>query len=445
MRCLAPFGLLLVIAVCAISSIPLWPHALSSPGIDLFRFWAIGAVHKAYPGQLGSPYLAPDEYAAALKQLLAVTEQTVLARIANVSLPFDLTATPLLYYMHALAPADYLTFLTRYRLVQIASAWIAVSIIGMTRSGHWIFPLIFAALLCLAYDPLLLDVNVGNTNALQLLAMTCVTVLLTKLRHLHRFSQVGIVLMLAVILLFKPTLTLSALLLIWVVFGKMTPVGRVTWAFGVALSTVLLALLPCLYFGTWGVWLDWYRELTSNALRISYPMSAGNFSTTSYLAKELNVTILLAAAAIGGGLLCTIGLLLPRSVWFPTLSADANGGHRLYLAVSFGLIVTLALSPLVWQHYLVLLLFPVVYLLFERSSSRSVVILASLSLLLCLGFGRRIFSLHLGIPLEWVELSNILAWVPAWFALLLSVRAMTFCEELGRPLTLIKEDGGIKN
>ena len=48
MRCLAPFGLLLVIAACAISSIPLWPHALSSPGIDLFRFWAIGAVHKAY-------------------------------------------------------------------------------------------------------------------------------------------------------------------------------------------------------------------------------------------------------------------------------------------------------------------------------------------------------------------------------------------------------------
>lgn len=411
-------ALVLLLALCGGASWSLWPHAWGAPAVDLFRYWAIGAVHQAFPGQLGSPYGAVDAYSQALMAMLGAGSQRELLKTAEVALPFDLTASPLHYYLYALAPPDYLQFLRAYRWVQVAGAAGAVMLLATVASGRRGFPVLFAGLLCFAHDGLLLDVNVGNTNALQLLLLALVTLVSPRLAAAPAVASGAVGAVLALLVLFKPTLALAVGLLALANLAGLDRPRRNAGFAGALASGLLLVLLSSLYFGGFAVWFDWLRELTSSSARMAYPLSSGNVSLVSYLYARTACPIPL--------LMLLLAALLLASLWLARHIGPPGVGVRdilkaPLLASSTGILMTLALSPLVWEHYLVLLLLPTVLLMFARESSRTTVCLASVALFLGLGIGRRLFLWNFGLSVEAVALCLVLAWVPAWLALLCAV------------------------
>ena len=412
------------LALCMLASISLWPRAFSTPGIDLFRYWAIPVAHRTDNLGLSSPYAAVADYTRALHSHLVERADPALSRAAEAALPFDLTATPLLYYLHGLAPANYWRYLHGYRVTQIAGFWAAMALIAGLCSGRWGWACVFACLATAASDPLLLDVNVGNTNAHQALLLSCVVAMVARRAPMTVVAHGAVALILVALVLYKPTVALGATLLACVHLLRMSPAGRAIWTMAAAAAGGLLVLLPCVFFGSESVWSDWFAELTSVGNRISYPLSAGNVSTVSYLAERTQMSVRMVIIAMGCLLLISlIACGATRKLSSPLLIETAMS-QPVCIATGLGLVMMIALSPLVWNHYLILLMPPVAYLLFHADVPRPAAWLALLGLLLCTGIGRRLFQLPAGLPASWVPLSSMLAWLPVWLALLLNSRSV---------------------
>ena len=412
------------LALCMMASLSLWPQALSTPGVDLFRYWAIPVAHRADNVHLGSPYTAVAQYTQALHKQLAERADLALSRAAAEALPFDLTATPLLYYLHGLAPMNYWAYLYGYRITQIVGLWAAIALLAGLCSGRWAWACLFAALATAASDPLLLDVNVGNTNAHQVLLLACVAAMAARRGAMTITMHGAVALMLVGLTLYKPTVALGAILLAWVHLQRMTHLGRAVWTLAAAACGALFAVLPCIFFGSDRVWSDWFAELTSAADRISYPLSAGNISTVSYLAERMHTSVPTAIIGLGSLLLTSVIVCGTTRTRSPPARLESVMNPTVYIATGLGLVMMLALSPLVWNHYLVLLLLPIVYLLCHEDVPRPAAWLGLFGLLLCTGIGRRLFQLPIGLPATWVPISLMLAWLPAWLALLLSGRSI---------------------
>jgi hypothetical protein len=303
----------------------------------------------------------------------------------------------------------------------MASAASAVAVLAAVLSGRLGVSLLFAGLVCFAHDSLLLDVNVGNTNALQLLLLTLGAVLSMRLREAGIPGIVAMAAALMLLLLFKPTLALAVGLLGNTNLVDHSRTRQICASAGALVTAVLLVGLSSLYFDSLSVWFDWLHELTSGAARMAYPLSAGNVSLVTYLSGRTGCPIPQLAAALACGLLASLWLAQRMGRPNSGMGSVQRDSMRPLMASSIGILLTLALSPLVWQHYLVLLLLPTVFLMFAPGSSRTTVLLASLALLLGLGIGRRLFQWNVGLAPEAVALSSVLAWVPAWMALLCAV------------------------
>lgn len=407
-----------------LASLPLWPRAFSTPGIDLFRYWAIPLVHRTDNVNLGSPYTAVAEYTRALHTHLAKRADPALSRAAHAALPFDLTATPLLYYLQGLAPANYWRYLQGYRITQIAGFCAAVALIAGLCSGRWGLACVFACLATAASDPLLLDVNVGNTNAHQALLLSCVVAIAARRGPMTVAAHGAVALMLVALVLYKPTVALGAALLACAHLQPMSPSGRATWLLAATASVGPFVLLPCIFFGTGTVWADWLAELTSAGNRISYPLSAGNVSTVSYLAERMDTPVTTVIVTMGCLLLTSLIACVATRLPSSARRIEPAMNQTVHIATGLGLVAMVAMSPLVWNHYLILLLPPIAYLLFHDDVPRPAAWSALLGLIFSIGIGRRLFQMQTGLPATWVPLSSMLAWLPVWLALLLNTRAV---------------------
>lgn len=415
MRLTPSYFALALLLLSVPGALSLWPHALRAPGIDSFRYWAIPLAHATDPAKLGSPYRQVDSYTQALARRAALDSTGTLARLSAIALPFDLTASPLLYYLHALAPADYARFRFLLCRLQIAALWLLLAYVAFSCGAHLCVALLFATLTTLGCDPLILDVNVGNTNALQIFVLLAAVVLQARSRSEQLIPQLPLALLLTGSALLKPTLLLPALLLAILHWLGLQRGGRLRWAAALGGTGLALLLLPAVYFGGLGVWGDWLAELTSSDTRLTYPLAAGNLSTTAWLADHLDwpvSAISLAGACLLGAVLA--GLLLRRR----DLSGRRLSDMRPYLLTGLGIVATLALSPLVWSHYLVLLLLPITWLIFNPVSPALGRWLGVVSLLFAIGGVRRLYLLDIGLPAAVVPLFSMVSWLPTGIGLM---------------------------
>ncbi len=335
------------------------------PGIDFYQFWGV-PVAKAVSAMRVTPYVDPSAYAQVLNGMSDASESQKLHDANIKRRTLEPMGTPLLYATFALFPGDYDRAQTLFAFLQYLATGVAVFILARLRgAARW--PAVWIALLVeLTFVPFLHDVRVGNVNSLQLLFIA--VLLHVAVRRLYSGNTLidGVFIgTLSVFVIFKPNtpwIALAFALHYWAVHGH-----RRFWT-GAGLAAVLgIAALGigAWYFGdvrAWAQWLEFARGMDGSALPLT--LAQGNLSFGMILAQHsrwlgpmgfgLLIGMALAAAlhlAMSGGRKSELQLRTMRALF-----SDP------WLAVTLGIVFTLATSPLVWPHYLMLTLVPIFWL-----------------------------------------------------------------------------------
>lgn len=363
-----------------------WSDNLRVPGIDFYHYWGVAKAQQLSPVRLASPYVQADAYAAVLNQHAASVNAPRLEAANAYRQSLDLTGTPLLYTFFATLPRNYGLALASYQGLQVVMFIAGIVLIGALKGQMRGF-LSLALALVATYAPFSVELGVGNLNALQLLLVVLATLLVEKAamgapRERVKTAALGTCLFIFIVLL-KPNLLL-AILFLCVSFGLRYGIPKVVAPVAVAFIGFILATTSG-FLGSSRVWLDWYGLLSSSKDRLTYPIEAGNFSVTFLLSTlsglDIAASVLVVVVLLSGSFCCAmIGFALGKRCTISRgIAAMVEVGRSPGLMVNLALTATLMVSPLVWSHYYILLLFPILWLLdFGRWGVKNVVGLLSL-------------------------------------------------------------------
>jgi hypothetical protein len=398
-------------------------------GIDYYHFWGVGMAKRLDGRTLGTPYGDGARYETVLRQYGEMVRQPRLRAVQRFWTAPDFTASPLLYRAFSVASDDYTLSLAVFRAIQ-AVAFVGAGLLLGALLG--LGTLHVAALLLVAslvYQPLLSDLRVANLGALQFAALVGALALTSALSRARAFAgrvalTAAVLVTLGALALCKPNVVLVCLALAACLALRQGPK-----LFGLAVLPALLGIaallvVPCLYFGSWTVWQEWYRFVYgSNARMLVRSIESGNYATplvvSSWVGANVFTVSLVVAALLAGSLLV---IVRPAS---SVLAAAGSALRRLFgdphAAVALGVLVTTAVSPLWWVHYDMLLLLPTFWLLAAPAGPPAVPLLAALSMIMSAG----VVGI-LGWALGWagaIPATIALSWVPLWAALLIELRS----------------------
>ena len=354
---------LVLLAVLVAHARTAFPRQL---GIDFYHFWGIPLVQRLAVTS-PDPYRAPRAYAAVLNKIADTSSSQKLHEANRYRRLIEPTATPFLYAIFAFLPDDYQRAQALFALIQYLAAGCAIYLLARLREvGRW--PAIWIAVLTeLTFNPFVQDVKVGNVNSLQLVFLAVLLAVAVRKRYSGNAVVDGLFIgLLGVFVLFKPNTPWIALALAghyWVVRGSRS------FFVGVGVAA-MLGTLPLLigawYFkhaSVWLAWLHYARGIGRGALH--YTFDQGNQSLPMLLAGNNG-----SYGTAGYGLLIAMTLLVCLLLTFTSNGRAGNDlAHRArdafsnpWFAASIGVLFTFATSPLVWPHYHLLALIPIVWL-----------------------------------------------------------------------------------
>ena len=374
---------------------------LYTSGIDFYQFWGVGKVHNLSSGALKSPYNEMHKYAAMIDDL-AHSSDDLRIRLANqINHRFykegiDLIGTPLIFSIFALMPQNYSLAYGIYELTLLFSFISGCLLIFLLHNNKWCIFSLLALLLTINYAPFIADLTVGNISSIQFLLFTLITSLIkftlknSQYKHNYIISSV-IMCSLVFLLLLKPNMLILVLLLsasIWSLQGAavFTVSSAIASLFGVA-----LIYLSGEYFDSPAIWLDWLNVFSRGSEKLSYPISNGNFSAVQIISQffdvRVNVTILSVFSILS---------LITLLVLFKTIDANYTVFRGLFkstvsvlkepfLCSAIGVTLTLAISPLVWVQYNVILLLPALWFILDSRPWSITELSAILSILMSSG------------------------------------------------------------
>jgi hypothetical protein len=298
------------------------------------------------------------------------------------------------------------------------------------------FYLACLALLCvLFYQPLLSDVRVANLGCFQLAFLTGLLVLAGAVARAPSFARratLGAVFVaaLAALTLAKPNVVVIGALLAAHLAVRHGPRLFIASALPAAAAAAVLVVIPCVYFGSWTVWREWYDFVYgSNARMLVRPVTTGNYSTALLLSSRLGLDVYTVSTV----LMAMLGAsLLAALAWSHDASAAAGspadpvavGALRRIvgdpqMALAIGIVLTMASSPLYWFHYYLLSLIPALWLLSAPASAKYLAGLAAAAVVMSSGMLAPLF-LWLQRP-DALPHSIALSWLPLWCAILLRI------------------------
>ncbi|MFI4980184.1 MAG: glycosyltransferase 87 family protein [Nevskiales bacterium] len=415
---------IIVMIFMATTSFRFWCDMANQPGVVFYQFWGIAKSQQSSGFQLGSPYRNPAGYQKQLSKLAAVEgEAELVAAVSKREQP-DLTGSPLLYYLLGMLPRKYTAALWGFRTAQfVAFVLTAFLLVRRFTSGR-VSALIFAVALAAAFDPLLLDMAVGNLSSLQLLGLVLVAGLLEQgglnNARIGSAQAVLVSVMLVLLTLVKPNIAAATVLLGLCLYLKTERRDRAIAAVAAGAVSALLYALPCVLFNSASVWVDWWSGTFSSVGRLAYAGGDGNYSGVGLLSSRLGISVAAAMALVGTFLL--VSLLWPiasvRATAFKVgrdyLAVIRNGLVDPYLCIAFGVVVAFALSPLVWSHYQVLGIIPALWLCRDQGPRYQLPRLAGwLALLLLADLPRRIYLL-VSAPWILIEACHGFSWLLLW-------------------------------
>lgn len=387
---------------------------------DFYQLWSVSAAHRASPVPLGVPYTHVREYTDVLNRQADASTEPRLKAANRAWRTLSPVASPLLFVTFSLFPSDYSAAVITYYTLQTLLFLGSLALLGWRFRYDAFILLCLTFILLRAHEPLLSDMRLGNVGVCQLFVLSAMLGLAGQLDRpqwaKHRIALGTAFLSgLVYVTLFKPSVALvTALLAVWFwVSQPLTTVVRC--ALGAAGALLLFLAIPSLYFGTPAVWLDWYRhELLPGRWVTGRSVQQGNYSTVAILADWLGAgsgAILAGIAVILLVSLAAVGVRRARGAgalghWLRALTQDAN---RL---ASIAVIATIAMSPLAWLHYYVLLLIPALWLLRNGTTIEPAGVLSALALLM--NSGALNLFLYLANLDAVVPAVMAFAWVPLW-------------------------------
>lgn len=422
---------ILLIVITAALAVQQWQECSRTPGIDFYHYWGVSKARQFSSDELPSPYLEQDRYATVLNTYAQGSTDARLKLVNQYRRSrFYVTGTPLFYSVFAALPTDYSLALGLFQTSQVLLFIASIAILGLSHFQHRWEVLVLAFLLIVAYGPLETDLLVGNFNSLQLFAVVVLTVFadysLKRCPTDRALSRCVIFMcVLVFVTLLKPNVALVTLLLavhIWVTHRTRVFVRALIA--GGAFGAIVMAL-TCMQFGSWTIWLDWYRYLTSaGGEKLTYPVSKGNYATVLLVAEALNVSVRVAILMVGVVLVASLSavLMFLGAAGRPFRQNVARACVCLFgdpqLCAAVGITVTLALSPLVWNHYYVLSLLPALWLLAPQHRGWLAGTAGGLSIILTSGI---VIAILVRQWEAWRELwpySCAIGWLPLWIGTL---------------------------
>lgn len=387
--------------------------------IDFYQLWGVQQA-VGWRDQLGTdPYRDQAGYAKALNEFVDRSgDPQLLAASEARRQSLRLTGTPFFYWVFALLPGDFLSALITFRSAQFLCLLAAVIFLARRFGTSWLDAAMFGTTICLLSHPFQADVRVGNVNAFQLLALVALGGVGAK-NHSALLATAG------ALALFKPNLAAVALLLVAHV-AAIAGARRAARAVAIALIVaVLLAIAASVWFGSWTAWLDWFRMLYGNpvgATSVGAAPPPNNRSTVQLMMRFFGIRKLVAIAAISALLgttffaACTWAVRRRQPAAVRVLDIARAALSDRTVAISIGVVALCALSPLVWQHYYTLLLFPAVWLVADRSVVAAAGWCGAVALLATSSNG-----VPGGIGHSLANATLSMSWAPLWIGLLLRI------------------------
>ncbi len=362
----------------------------TAPSVDFYHYWAVGKARRIDPG-LGSPYREAGRYAAAVNRAVAGESDPRLRAANRYRRTLDLTGTPLFYTLFAALPGDYERAFRAFFSLQVCLFVASFAGLGPLLRRPFLPAAALGLALAVAYEPFSSDLRVGNVSTFQFAALTALTAALVRVRAVLRpdFTVAAALSAVPFMVLLKPNLALPGIAAA-VCLGLNS--SRASWrrALFLAAPLLLLALsLPSLYFGTPTVWSDWLRlAAAGEGTRLVYPVAEGNFSLTAIVSDLFGLPFFAALALVLAALLASFGGALARG-GLSSLRACAADPRW---AMASSTAATLALAPLAWVHYYLLLLLPAGWLLLGRHSIPGGTGLGAAALLLSSGLPSPVYA-----------------------------------------------------
>jgi hypothetical protein len=385
-----------------------WHAMLEIGAVDFYHLWGIPVARDA----LGSdPYAATQAYAAHLNGVADGSASPTL-RITNglrrVILP---TGTPAFYALFSVLPRDFDRALALFVAAQYAAFIAGVALLARAYGLRVATSAALGAAAALVFSPFSQDVNAGNVNSFQLLAVAFLVWLsIARARLPDGAFRYGFPALLAGLAVFKPNIAWILVFLgahYAMVAGRAALPRALLAAAGAAL---LLACIGAFYFdgfAAWENWLDYARGSRGGGL--VFTIAQGNHSMAEFLA-EVSPRIGLARAQ-----LAMAALILGAFAFVALRGRDEEARARrmaLFADARFsaacGAVLTLAASPLVWPHYHVLAILPLAWLVSGRAGRAG----WALAALASVAYFAPVIAPFWPAQAVWAPLLVLLAWVP---------------------------------
>jgi hypothetical protein len=335
-------------------------------GVDFYQIWGVPTAHRIVSA---SPYVDAAGYARALNAIADASDSAKL-KSANRLYRESLVpmATPFYDAVFAFVPEGYEHARLLHTSLLYLAAGLGIFLLARLR-GVSLWPSAWIALLVeMTFNPFLQDVRVGNVNSLQLLYVAAMLYIAAKALYPRSAALESLYLgSLAAFVAFKPNTVWIALALA-VHYGVARGMRRFALGAVAALGVGLLAAAcGAWFFRDAHAWSDWLQcPQGMNRGVISSSFVAGNQSLALILSRHSMAYGPLGYSMIIGGVLAmTFFLALSpagrRSA--DIVAAAARCFSDPWCAVSAGVVLTFATSPMVWPHYHVFALVPIFWML----------------------------------------------------------------------------------
>lgn len=349
-----------------------WRHGQQNTGLDYYLPWIIP---RAVSGQVTDNVYNREKMVQTVEataRFLKNKEQSRRFRVMRADTRRGHRAnsgTPFLYAVFAaLTSSDYEGSYNFFQMVSIGLA--VVSIIFLCRwSGFALSEtLLLAAVVLLWFEPFRSDLRVANVNRLLLAIIVGYLGLLRSLAPIRHMAA-GVVL--GVACMFKPVVVLipAVLALFRMAAKRYRELGRELG--GIAIGGGVALLASSWFFGSPRCWIDWFRYVRAWPAG-DWPIRSGNYAPARFVREFFGIhsTPLALALIPCAGALLSIVWLGRRARQAPQDREIAFLEHA--CLVSFGVLLFLLLSSLVWVHYFLLTLpLILVSLRCQRSGDRA--------------------------------------------------------------------------
>ena len=335
------------------------------PGADFYQFWGV-PVAKSVSGTSRSPYVDPPAYAATLNAMSDASSSGKLHAANALRRSLEPMGTPFLYAAFAILPQDYESAQAIFVTLLYLGAGFGVFALARLRGVDFRWAVCVALAVELTFAPFMVDVRAANVNSLQLAVIAALMWIAAKDVRTGNAPMDGLFIgALALFVAFKPnTLWIAVALAIQfgLVRGKRAFVAGIGWA---ALLSIVAVAIGAIYFDNISVWQEWMGLAERMQGRLPLTLEEGNESLAMWLARHGG-----SYGALGYGAVLGLALLLALAL---AMSATGRRSDLLWptakrafsspwFAASVGVLFTFATSPLVWSHYFVLALIPIVWL-----------------------------------------------------------------------------------